>query len=222
MLNYLDSRNLSKIWWISAVTIIIGALLGTDSTLPGVLPYFAFIFFGGISLYLQYGRGILAAILEKPKKGSWKLVIPVLIISYVIAFIFLGIGNLLGNQPVTNGATGSGPVATQLIRLFWICISLIGEEIITAALTLPFVSLLMKRVNKRQAWIYGAIICSLLFGMLHFRAYDWNLYQMLVPIGLGRLPFTWLWVKSDSLWPAVITHILYDVLIFLPAILFGI
>ena len=49
MLNYLDSRNLSKIWWLSAVTIIIGALLGTDSTLPGVLPYFAFIFFGGIS-----------------------------------------------------------------------------------------------------------------------------------------------------------------------------
>ena len=48
MLNYLDSRNLSKIWWLSAVTIIIGALLGTDSTLPGVLPYFAFIFFGGI------------------------------------------------------------------------------------------------------------------------------------------------------------------------------
>lgn len=222
MLNYLDSRSLTKFWWTSAATLLIGALLGTDSTLPGVLPYFAFIVFGGLSLYLQYGQGILAAILEKPKKGSWKLVIPVLIISYVIAFIFLGIGNLMGNQSVTNGATGSGPVATQLIRLFWICVSLIGEEIITAALTLPFISLLMKRFSDKRAWLVGAIIGSLLFGMLHFRAYDWNLYQMLVPIGLGRLPFTWLWVKADSLWPAVATHILYDLLLFLPAIFLGI
>lgn len=221
MINYLNSRTLTKIWWLSALTLILGAFLGTDSTLPGVLPYFAFIFFGCISLYIQYGKGIIAAIFEKLKKEGWKLVIPVLIIAYIIAFLFLGLGNLLGNKSVTNGAIGSGTVTEKLIQLFWICISLIGEEIITAALTLPFVSLLMNRLGNKRAWIFGAIIGSLLFGMLHFRAYHWNLYQMLLPIGLGRLPFTWLWVKSDSLWPSILTHIIYDVLLFLPAIFLG-
>lgn len=41
---------------------------------------------------------------------------------------------------------------------------------------------------------------------------------MLVITGLGRLPFTWLWIKSDSLWPAIGAHMVYDAVVFLPMI----
>ncbi|CAI3416746.1 MAG: hypothetical protein SOR80_02440 [Enterococcus cecorum] len=44
------------------------------------------------------------------------------------------------------------------------------------------------------------------------------MYQCIVVTGLTRLPFTCLWKKSDSLTTAIVAHILYDVILFLPEI----
>lgn len=131
-------------------------------------------------------------------------------------FVFIVLA--FSSAPVANSALGTGSQSTKLIRVFWISVSLIGEEIITASLTFPLYTLIHKKLDNKKSWIIAAIVGSLLFGLLHFRAYNWNLYQMFFPIGLGRLPFTWLWIKSDSLWPSIVAHVLYDLILFLPMI----
>lgn len=56
---------------------------------------------------------------------------------------------------------------------------------------------------------------------MHFKIYHGNLYQCLVVIGLTRLPFNYAWRKADSLWAGIIAHIIYDWIIFVPAMLIG-
>lgn len=89
---------------------------------------------------------------------------------------------------------------------------------ITAVMTLPFFSLLLSRVDEDKAWWIAAVIGSVLFGLMHVNVYHFNMYQCIVATGLTRLPFTWLWKKSDSLTTAIVAHILYDVILFLPEI----
>lgn len=62
------------------------------------------------------------------------------------------------------------------------------------------------------------MIGSVFFGLMHVNAYDFNMYQCIVVTGLTRLPFTCLWKKSDSSPTAIVAHILYDVILFLPEI----
>lgn len=71
-----------------------------------------------------------------------------------------------------------------------------------------------------HAWIAASVISSLLFGMMHVNVYHWNMWQCLVVIGLTRLPFNWAWRKTDSLWGGIWAHIIYDLIIFVPAIFF--
>lgn len=59
------------------------------------------------------------------------------------------------------------------------------------------------------------LVSSLAFGMMHYNAYNWNLFQMLVTIGLTRIPFDWAWYKTDSLWTGIVGHIIFDLLAFL-------
>lgn len=218
MLAFLRDAKLSKFSALSIIVLILAAIFGTSHILPGLLPYFVFIVLGLLALYLQYGDKIIPLIFEKPLKNSWWKVIPVVIVTMIIAYAFIFIGLAFSSAPVANSALGTGSQSTKLIRMFWISVSLIGEEIITASLTFPLYTLIHKKLDNKKSWIIAAIVGSLLFGLLHFRAYNWNLYQMFFPIGLGRLPFTWLWIKSDSLWPSIVAHILYDLILFLPMI----
>lgn len=219
MLNFFKQHPLTKFWPLSIISLLLGAYFATSQILPGILVYFVFLFFGGLSLYLQYGKGALSAAFNTPKRNSWKWVIPIILITLILSFFFSFLGSLLGQSMAENGALGTGTTSQKVIRVLWICLSLVGEELITAALTFPFYSLLNKKLSNKQALLLASLIGALLFGMLHFKVYHWNLYQMLFPIGLGRLPLTWLWFKADSLWPAAIAHILYDVILFIPMIL---
>lgn len=219
MLDFFKQRPLVKFWPLSIITLLLGAYFATNQILPGILVYFVFLFFGGLSLYLQYGKGVLRAAFSFPKQNSWKWLIPVILVTLVLSFFFSFVGSLLGQPLAENSALGTGTLHQKSIRILWICLSLIGEELITAALTFPFYSLLNKKIQSKHALLLATLIGALLFGMLHFKVYHWNLYQMLVTTGLGRLPLTWLWFKADSLWPASIAHILYDLILFIPMLL---
>ncbi|KRL89946.1 hypothetical protein FC46_GL000442 [Lactobacillus kalixensis DSM 16043] len=213
LLNFLKQAKLSKLAPFSIIVLLLATFLGTSHILPSILPYFVFIVFGLLALYLQYSSKIIPLIFEKPAKNSWWKIVPIVIVTLIIAYVLS-----LFSSTVANSALGNGSQSDKLLRLFWISVSLIGEEIITASLTFPFYTLIHKKIGDRGSWLYAAIIGSLLFGLLHFRTYNWNLYQMMLPIGLGRLPFTWLWIKSDSLWSAIIAHIIYDLIVFLPMV----
>ncbi|KRL74080.1 CPBP family intramembrane glutamic endopeptidase [Ligilactobacillus saerimneri] len=73
----------------------------------------------------------------------------------------------------------------------------------------------MKHYQPKTAWIIAMLVSSLAFGMMHYNAYNWNLFQMLVMICLTRIPFDLAWYKTDSLWTGIVGHIIFDLLAFL-------
>lgn len=121
-----------------------------------------------IAIVIQYEKPALAKLCAPVKEKTWRWVIPIVIITIVVTFATIFLGQALGIQSVANGALdGPGTVGQKLFQLALVCVSLIGEEMFTAVMTLPF---------------------------------------------------TCLWKKSDSLTTAIVAHILYDVILFLPEI----
>ena len=53
------------------------------------------------------------------------------------------------------------------------------------------------------------VVSSLAFGTMHYNAYEWNLYQMLITVGLTRILFDWAW------------YIIFDLLAFLVGAMAG-
>ncbi len=123
----------------------------------------------------------------------------------------------------TANANGnfSGPMLGRIVDLLELTFSLVGEELITAAVAFPLYHLASKKLPAQWAWVVASVVSSLLFGLMHFKIYHGNLYQCLVVIGLTRLPFNYAWRKADSLWAGIIVHIIYDWIIFVPAMLTG-
>lgn len=86
-----------------------------------------------------------------------------------------------------------------MIFFLFAWIHLIGEELITAAVCLPFLIILLKIFPKKVAIMIAVLLSSLTFGAIHLPTYDWNIYQSLIVISAIRLPFTFMWFKSRSI-----------------------
>lgn len=114
-----------------------------------------------------------------------------------------------------------GSTIYYVISLLKITFSLVGEELITAAVAFPVYHFLVKRLPTKWAWVIASVFSAFLFGLMHLKIYHGNLYQCIVVIGLTRLPFNYSWRKADSLRARIIAHIIYDWIIFIPAMLIG-
>ncbi|EHI69267.1 hypothetical protein ACVRY7_01385 [Streptococcus ictaluri] len=75
-------------------------------------------------------------------------------------------------------------------------------------------------MSSQKAILIGSILGVLIYGLLHLPTYEWSFYQCLVVIGLGRLPFTYLWFKEDSLRAGIYSYVLYDYWLFALIIFF--
>jgi len=203
--------------------------------------YFALLLAGSIALILMFNVDTYKKLFQKMAKGSWKYIILAVVLGFAVTIVTLVIGGLFDFPSSANGSltsaggSGSGSgggnaggsgmsqalLISTLITLGFTCISLVGEEVFTAAINFPLFRLFTDRgINIKKAWIWSAVIASLFFGLMHFEAYDGNIYQCLVPIGLGRLPFTYAWYKTESLWGGIWAHIIYDLMIMVPLMFF--
>lgn len=93
---------------------------------------------------------------------------------------------------------------------------LLGEELITL---LPFLALMVALTKAfgfgRKRAIVGAwLLSSLIFGLLHLPAYDWNLVQSVVIIGTARLVLTLAWILTKNIWVSTGAHVINDWVLF--------
>lgn len=127
----------------------------------------------------------------------------------------------MGIKTVANAnAQKSGDLLSRVTHILTLSFSLIGEELFTAAFAFPIYVWLKDKVSHSSAWLTALLLSSLLFGMLHVNIYHWNLYQCLISIGLGRIPFTWAWRRLDTLRAGIWAHIIYDLVILIPSLFF--
>jgi uncharacterized protein len=89
---------------------------------------------------------------------------------------------------------------------------LFGEEVVTILPFLAMLTLLSARFGVgRKGAVAGAwLISSLLFGLLHLPAYDWNLIQCIVLIGTARMVLSLAWILTKNIWVSTGAHILND------------
>ncbi|MDM8182636.1 hypothetical protein QUV97_03035 [Enterococcus cecorum] len=153
MFQYFEQSKLSKHLYLSIPVIFLGIVGSTTSILPGKLAIFSLMVASAIAIVIQYEKPALAKLCAPVKEKTWRWMIPIVIITIVVTFATIFLGQALGIQKVANGALdGPGTVGQKLFQLALVCVSLIGEEMITAVMTLPFYSLLKDRMSDNQAW----------------------------------------------------------------------
>lgn len=173
----------------------------------------------GLAIVTQFNFETLKVSMGKMEKGSWKIIFWSIILTFITSFATMALGNLLFHTGFVenSNAVHTGPILARIQHLVLLSISLIGEELITASVAFPLYHLLAKKMSSKQAWIIAGLISAILFGLMHLKIYHGNLYQCIVVIGLTRLPFNYAWRKTNSLWGGIIGHIIYDLVIFIPA-----
>lgn len=226
MLDYISQKaKLSLAWLIpSFVIIAIGNFLFDNAEIfgtVGIILSCTFMLTASIiALMLQFDLAAVKRLLGKMKPNSWKFIL----LGVGLCILCSAIPNLIamtfGMSTVTNSSmTGMGTNETwqEILVLISFIPTLIGEELFVAAMAFPIFYLLAQKLPQKNAWIFAAILSAIIFGLFHMPVYDNNLYYCLITIPLTRLPVTWLWTKTDSLWGGIICHIIYDFIIFIPA-----
>lgn len=217
MLNNLEKTPLRPYWYLSVLFIALGVYGSLSEVLP--LTWIWFIVGGALAIITQFNFETLKISMGKMEKGSWKIIFWSIILTFIASFATMALGNLLFHTGFVenSNAVHTGPILARIQHLVLLSISLIGEELITASVAFPLYHLLAKKMSSKQAWIIAGLISAILFGLMHLKIYHGNLYQCIVVIGLTRLPFNYAWRKTNSLWGGIIGHVIYDLVIFIPA-----
>ncbi|MGN0708616.1 MAG: type II CAAX prenyl endopeptidase Rce1 family protein [Anaerovoracaceae bacterium] len=211
------NSKVSKTAWIAIPLLYLGYYGATSGKLP--LNWIWMTICGAAALIMEFGLSSFKDAMSGLKKGSWKYILIGIVVTLVISFLAAHVGTLLGFGSVENAnANVKGSAAFKTVYLLKLCFSLIGEELMTAAFAFPAFALLRGKMSGGKAWIIASVFSAVLFGLMHVNIYEWNMYQCIVATGLTRLPFNWVWRKSDSLWGGVIAHVVYDCVLLIPAL----
>ena len=211
---YKNNPKLSALDWlimIIGVLVFISIIIfpifssSTDASLA-----FGFIM---IALTLYVSKGKISMFFRMPMRKDIKLIALCLIGYYIYAIGLNIILEQLGNPGTTNAVVGA-----NMDLIFWISmlIQLMGEELIKVIAFLMIMTLIYKISKKRKlSMTIGVIASLLLFGMLHYSAYDGNMIQIIFVIGLGSLFYFFAYLKTKNVMISYIIHVLIDGLIFL-------
>ncbi|MGR6410669.1 CPBP family intramembrane glutamic endopeptidase [Staphylococcus aureus] len=216
---------LKKRWLIPLLILYILIVLKfTLSIQFGAFDYLFLPFLGILTLYCQFGRQGVKLLFKRPKSNMFLWTPLIVFMCVLIGAVTVLIGRSLG---ITNLAANGGvekifnnhDLFSKVIFFLFAWIHLIGEELITAAVCLPFLIILLKIFPKKVAIMIAVLLSSLTFGAIHLPTYDWNIYQSLIVISTIRLPFTFMWFKSRSILGGAIPHIVLDYIIIIATLL---
>ena len=104
MFQYFEQSKLSKHLYLSIPVIFLGIIGGATSILPGKLAIFSLMVASAIAIAIQYEKPALAKLCAPVKEKTWRWVISIVIITIVVTFATIFLGQALGIQSVANGA----------------------------------------------------------------------------------------------------------------------
>lgn len=221
MIDMLKNTKINVWHLIGAVALLLTgdwlALSGIEILNP-VSIFLYFVIFGMLALLLVLGWENTKLIFGRLTFKNAKWITVAFLGSFLASGIFSTIGSAFHLTATEHSSAEmlAGDMSTfdKFMNLLTTGFSLAGEEIYIAVIFVIAAIITLKRMNQKTAIILSAIIAMSIFGLSHWSAYDGNLYQCLVIIGLGHLPSMYAFLKSKSLWVPIIAHILYDFFIF--------
>lgn len=207
-----------KWWsWLLIPAFVILGMLGLSFNILNAFWIWLPIF-GTAGLIGIYGWNDFKKLVKFPKKNSWGFMVAMVFLAMMLASFAVLLGTILGMHFSANPVFDQDKSAVYK-SLSYLWVSLIGEELIVALVTLPVYSFLTTKMAKNKAWIWALIIGSIFFGILHLPTYGWNWYHAIVVIGLARIPFSVSWKYADSLLGGVFAHVFYDYFLILMVLL---
>ncbi|WP_036058666.1 CPBP family glutamic-type intramembrane protease [Leuconostoc citreum] len=216
--------NIVKINYKSILPSILIIILSVYCAI--IIPYFGLLapFFGGlISLILMFGKKQTFQLL-KPMNRPFliKLVyffllaflIRLVLVSVAVIFDFGNISSIPSNGYVDNLTYIN--MFKKIVLMLLLLLSMIGEELVVASITLP-VYYFLKKI--KYGWGISIIIGSLVFSFIHLYAYDFNIWVCLT-VGLSHIPMAQAWKSTNSLRGGMYIHILYNMISIVPTLFF--
>ena len=164
-------------------------------------------------------KGNYSLFFKKPKKRDILTIILCVIAYYVYAIVITGILQSMGYSASANAvlAKFSSPSVFLIISPF---IQLIGEEFLKIFMLLIVMYVVYKSTNNRGLSIsLGVIITLLIFGLIHYEAYNGRILQILLLQGLGSIFDLYAYMKTKNVVVSYIVHVIVDYIPFALAML---
>ncbi len=161
-------------------------------------------------------KGKLGLLFKKVKASDFKIIIicffAYFIYSIAVGYLLLSSGLKVTPNPVSE--------ALSLKALIYILIQLLGEELFKVSLLILGMALLFHFTkDRKKALIFGALVSMLIFGLVHYGAYN-NVIHCLLVIGVGSLIHLYPYIKTKNIIVTYILHVMIDLFaIFLPLML---
>lgn len=210
--------------WLFVMAMVVGGFL----VLALPIPWPTGTFWQFVPAVLMPGIPLLALATVAP--GHWKaifgrvggrevqLMFGFAVLSIVVS-MSVGVTLQTLTEVSSNASTaqlGSLDTAGRIAFFAKTIPQLFGEEIITL---LPFLVLLQWLskdfgLGRKRAIVGAWVLTSVIFGLFHLPAYDWNWIQCIVIIGSARMVLTLPWILTKNIWVCTGAHIINDWLLF--------
>lgn len=156
---------------------------------------------------LYVSRGQWNLFFRRPKNKDILLIIKCLTLYYIYSFSMVFLLRNIGIEVNSNAILNN----IDFISFLFIIAQLIGEELFKIILLLIVMFLVYHFTNKRKiSIICGVIISLLLFGLIHYNAYNGALSQIIFIIGFGSIFYLYAYLKTKNVIISYIAHVLID------------
>ncbi|MCT3287493.1 bacteriocin immunity protein [Lactiplantibacillus pentosus] len=173
---------------------------------------------GMISLVILYGSSNLNRFFQPLPSPKWRIVLKYVLLLFVmeiVAIVVVAIvypDALLSFRNTTMAARSTG-LDVPLIERIWIAmtllVSLVGEEVGMASISIPLIQLLSHTRLRKFAWPIINVLGCVLFALMHLPHYHFNwIYPVIV--GLTRYPITASWRSANTLRSGIYVHWISD------------
>ena len=145
---------------------------------------------------------------KKPQKKDIILILACVIFYYMYGIIVASTLLQLGVKTYPNAI-----INFDMDFIFWITtlIQIFGEELFKVCLFILTLSFVYHYTNKRKFSIVCGVILSLLvFGLLHFKAYNGALLQIILIISIGGIFYTFAYIKTKNIIVSYVIHVIID------------
>ena len=201
---------------IAFILIIIGVV---GAVTPSSFNWLSTTVFGSASLLIIFGyRQFKSMMRPMNRPYFWKLAM-LFVLSFLIKGGLVAVGEIFHlvdvNAFPTNpavGAANNGGILSNVIEVIKTSVSIVGEELLVAGITLPLYFLCKK---NKFGWVLSNLIGCLAFGIMHIVTYDFQLWPCLM-VGLSRCPYSQAWKSTNSLRGGMYIHLISDLIILVP------
>ncbi|USS88368.1 bacteriocin immunity protein [Fructilactobacillus hinvesii] len=182
---------------------------------------------GLVSLVILYGYSNLKIFFRPFDWHKWRMLVWYLFLLFILEIIPILIvvfffPNVIKSLRGTSIISESYQLHTPLILRIWvtfkILVSIVGEEVGMASISIPLIHLLLKTKMKKFAWPIVNSLGCLLLALLHLPHYHFELFMPLV-VGITRYPITASWKKSNTLWSGIYIHWISDIVVIISALI---